>query len=162
MSNLSPHQQTMETSNSLAGSKNVAFSTITLNLKELSPNFPSLTNSPQRESNSSRDSRSSGFYTSFSSKTAQSFSSTSNYNSFKGYDRSPTRHDRQHNPFEAPSSCKELTTESKEVPLMNILKNLHKERIKKNPQDDYQPHTFANLPVNEMKLSFLGNFPKQT
>ncbi len=149
MNNLSNNNQTVEVSGSLAGSKSVAFSTITLNLKELTPSFPSLTNGNHNNDNGFR-ARSGSFY----NKGSQNLSN-SNYNS-RSYDKSPTRNDRNSGQFDSTIS------DSKEAPLMSILKNLHKDKIRKNPADDYQPHTFAHLPISEVKMSFLSNFPKQT
>ncbi len=156
MSNLSNNNQTVEVSGSLAGSKNVAFSTITLNLKELTPSFPSITNGNHNNDNSFR-ARSGSFYNS-TNKVSQSFSNGNYTSSSRSYDRSPTRNDRSSNAGQYDSGV----SESKEAPLMSILKNLHKDKISKNPGADYQPHTFAHMPISEMKMSFLSNFPKQT
>ena len=51
--------------------------------------------------------------------------------------------------------------EPKEVPLLNILKKLHKDRVQ-NGQDDYQaPNNFMNI-SNEIKFNYLSQYPKQT
>ena len=127
-------------SSNLNNSKNIAFSTITLNLKELTPNFPSLANN---NAHSARN---------CSSKNG--FSSTRAISRNNHYDRSPSRN----NPYEPPGSAKELTFDrgdTKDVPLMNILKKLHKDKMNTGSSENLMPNQLMNGSVAEMKFNFL-------
>lgn len=142
MSNL--NESVQYSSNNIDRSqKNVNFSTVTLNLKELTPSFPAIGN---------RNISQQGF--------------SSNRTLTRTFDRSPSRSERVYEQTTASSKdlCYDRIPDAKQAPLMNILKRLHKDKVPHGGDDMAAVSNQllnSNIPLNDMKFSFLSQFPKQ-